>query len=275
MELQKMEFSESRLKLLRDTICKGSSQEELDLFVSVCAKTGLDPFMRQIHAVKRYNGTTKGYMMTIQTGIDGYRLVAERTGAYAGSDDPQYVEGQDGKFPLKATVTVWKLVGGHKCSFTASAIWSEYAPYYNNTLSGMWAKMPRLMLGKCAEALALRKAFPQELSGVYTDAEMPQPAQSRIPQQQAPVKNKFRWGDSFLVSVQDTIERANKDKGKLQLLIKYIEENWEKNGADPELVEQALFNVSKTIEENESNGANELVADVLSEADRKMNGGNK
>src|SRR3990167_4758979 len=107
--------------------------------------------------------------LSIQTGIDGYRLIADRTGFYAGSDEPTYMIADDG-WPDVASVTVHKLVGGVRCPFSASARWKEYA----QDTSPMWKKMPFLMLVNCAEALALRKAFPAELSGVYTHEEMMQ-----------------------------------------------------------------------------------------------------
>jgi phage recombination protein Bet len=141
----------------------------LALFLHQCKRTGLDPLARQIYCIKR------GGKATIQTGIDGYRLIADRTGVYAGNDDPRF-EGDEDGHPLKATVTVWKLVGGQRCGFTATARWSEY-----KAEGPMWGRMPYLMLGKVAEALALRKAFPADLSGLYTDEEMDQAAPSTAP----------------------------------------------------------------------------------------------
>lgn len=131
--------------------------------MAVAKKSGLDPFTRQIHFVKR------GGVGTIQTGIDGYRAIAERSGTLAGIDDAVY-DDEISDHPQKASVTVYKLQGGVKTSFTASARWSEY----NQATSPIWKKMPYLMLGKCAEALALRKAFPNDLSGLYTNEEMAQ-----------------------------------------------------------------------------------------------------
>lgn len=158
--------------LVKRTICKGATDDELRLFHMQCKRTGLDPFLKQIHAVKRWDAKEKREVMSIQVGIDGLRLVAERTGLYAGNDDPVF--DQEGmEHPEKATVTVWKIVQGQRVGFTRSARWAEFV---QTTREGnpnhFWAKMPYLMLGKVAEALALRAAFPNDLSGLYTPDEM-------------------------------------------------------------------------------------------------------
>lgn len=171
-ELQ--EWTREKVDLLKRTVARGATDDELALFAHVCKRTGLDPFARQIYAVKRWNSQDGKESMALQTGIDGYRLIADRTGCYAGSSDPEYVLGVDG-YPDVAKVTITKLVNGVPCAFTSSARWDEYV---QKTKDGkpthMWHKMPFLMLGKCAEALALRKAFPAELSGLYTHEEMQQ-----------------------------------------------------------------------------------------------------
>jgi len=74
--------------------------------------------------------------------------------------------------PETATATVYKMIDGVRCPFSATARWKEYYP--GEKQGFLWDKMPFLMLGKCAEALALRKSFPCELSGVYTTEEMGQ-----------------------------------------------------------------------------------------------------
>jgi len=155
-------YSPDQIQLIKNTVAVGATDDELGLFLTVCKHHKLDPFTRQIHFVKRAG---KG---TIQTGIDGFRTIAERTGSYAGNDDPVF---DDEAKPTKATVTVWKIVNGTRCPFTATARWSQYYPKGQGF---MWDKMPHLMLGKCAEALALRKAFPEALSGLYSDDEMEQ-----------------------------------------------------------------------------------------------------
>lgn len=163
-----MTFTRDQIELVKRTVAKDATDDELALFLHTCKRTGLDPLAKQIHFVKR--NTKKGPVAAFQTAIDGYRLVADRTGKYAGNDDPAFKDG-DGH-PESATVTVYKMVGGERCAFTATARWTEYFP--GDEQGFMWRKMPYLMLGKCAEGLALRKAFPAELSGVYTDDEMQQ-----------------------------------------------------------------------------------------------------
>ena len=171
------EFNAQQIDLIKRTICVGATDDELHLFVMQAQRMGLDPFARQIHAVKRstWNATTRQNedRMTIQVGIDGLRLVADRTGRYAPGKEASFTY-KDGQL-VSATAYVLKLVGGtwHECASTA--FWSEYAALKRDgTPTQMWATKPHIMLSKCAEAAALRRAFPAELSGVYTDDEMAQ-----------------------------------------------------------------------------------------------------
>ena len=165
-EAQAVGFSRQQVDLLKRTIAKDATDDELALFMAQAQRMGLDPFVKQIYLVKR------GDKATIQVGIDGYRLVADRTGKYAGNDDPEFEYVTGSERPHLARVTVWKIVQGQRCAFTATARWSEYVP--SEKQDHMWRKMPHVMLAKVAEALALRKAFPAELSDTYVDAEMDQ-----------------------------------------------------------------------------------------------------
>ena len=169
-------FTEEQLRMITDTIMKGATQPEVEFFAEVCKRARLDPFKRQIHAVKRWDGDLKRMVWSYQTGIDGYRAIAQRTGAYAGSDEPAFLPADESTpNPRKATVTVWKIVAGQRVPFTASARWEEYVQTKKDgEANSMWKKMPYGQLAKCAEALALRKAFPEELGGIYTDVEMEQ-----------------------------------------------------------------------------------------------------
>lgn len=182
-------FTSQQIDLIRRQIAPDASPDELALFLEVCRGTGLNPFMRQIHAVFRNAKDRNGQWtkrMTIQTGIDGYRLLAARTGSLAGIDDVIY-DDESGEHPNKATVTVWRITQGQRVPFTATARWREYVQTdKDGKPQSMWAKMPYLLLGKCAEALALRKAFPAELSGVYTAEEMMQADNTSLPMPEPP-----------------------------------------------------------------------------------------
>ncbi len=174
-------FSQSQIDLIKRTICKGATNDELALFIQQAARTGLDPFSRQIYAIKRWDSKESREIMQTQVSIDGMRLVAERSGKYAGQLGPFWTaDGKewrevwlDSKLPAAAKVAV--LRSDFKEPLWAVATFDAYKQTKKDgSLSPMWAKMPALMLAKCAESLALRKAFPMELSGLYSAEEMMQ-----------------------------------------------------------------------------------------------------
>jgi phage recombination protein Bet len=167
-------LTKEKIDLIKRTVAKGATDDELQMFLMVATRAGLDPFTKQIHLVKRWSKAEGREIATIQTGIDGYRATAEKTGKYGGSDDATFTfaEGQP-KIPTSATVKVYKVMGDRTIEIKATAFWDEFEPT-NEKLAFMWRKMPKLMLAKCAEALALRKAFPNVLSGIYTHEEMEQ-----------------------------------------------------------------------------------------------------
>lgn len=165
------------------------SQEDLISFLYFCSRTGLDPIAKQIHTQWRWDGKLGRMKMILVTAIDGFRLTAQRSNAYGGQDDTVF-EVEDLFNPvtnesvkqLKATTTVYRLntKTGERMPVSASARWNEYVQTYEyekdgkkiKVISEMWKEKPYLMLGKCSESLALRKAFPQELSNVYTTDEI-------------------------------------------------------------------------------------------------------
>lgn len=168
-------FTQDQIDLIKRTVADGATNDELALFMHQAKRTGLDPLARQIYCVKRQG------KMTIQTSIDGFRVVAERTGIYAGQDAPSHSYGKNPKkvgekfVPYKTQVNVYKFnerTGERYLAAVGEAFWDEFKPQGGQDF--MWKKMPHVMLAKCAEAQALRKAFPQDLSGLYTDDEIAQ-----------------------------------------------------------------------------------------------------
>lgn len=175
------EYTREQVDLIKSQVAPKATDDELRLFLYVAKKRGLDPLARQIYCIHRsvWNSETRltEPKMTLQTSIDGFRSIAERTGTYAPGDET-WTEDENG--PTSATVTVRKLVHGTWLTFSATAHFSEYVQTFfdrkaqADKIAGLWVKMPRVMLAKCAEAKALRKGWPEQLGGLYTDEEMQQ-----------------------------------------------------------------------------------------------------
>jgi phage recombination protein Bet len=158
-----------RLDTIRNVLAPDLNDQELQLFAIVAERSRLDPFAKQIYAIKR-----KG-RVTFQTGIDGFRSSAEDTGEYRGSDEPEYGPTIDKPFPHPewARVVVHRQFGnGERLDQPATAYFDEMYP--GDDQGFQWRKMPRVMIAKCAEAAAFRKAFPKRFADVYTPEEMDQ-----------------------------------------------------------------------------------------------------
>jgi len=209
-------FTQKHLDLIKSQIAPKATQEEFELFIMMARRTSLDPLLRQLHFVKYGEGDRA--KVAYITSIDGYRIIAHRTGLFAGKDEPTLY--YDGKLISSCAVTVYKMVQGVRCPFTAKVSFREYTTGKNN-----WQTMPETMISKVAEAHALRSAFPQDLSGVYTQEEMDQADNRQPVAQPAP--------DKILKSQVEQILLLIKRKGKTtEQLTEFITKTFKKSSRD-------------------------------------------
>ena len=188
-------FSRDRVDLIKRTIAKGATDDELAFFLEYCERTGLDPIARQIYLSERRSQRNGEWIVTRtpEVTIDGFRVIAERSGKYLGQVGPFWCA-KDGNWkdvwlgdepPAAAKVGV--LVAGFREPLYAIALYREYVQVTRDGQPNtMWKKMPASQLAKCAESLALRKALPRKMSGLYTREEMEQSTNEALPAPGAP-----------------------------------------------------------------------------------------
>ncbi len=207
-DLVQINYTASQMALIRQTVAKDCNSQEFDLFIEMCKHQGLDPFKKQIYAFvfkktkkSKVDGKwteTEERQLTPVTSIDGYRSKAARCGDYRSDDqEPIYEYAEEAKNPdsnplgiVKAIVKAFKFGPDKKWyPCVGVAYWDEIAPIVEDgkwsdgefTGNGKmiidkrkpnWKKMSRTMIAKCAEAQALRKGWPEEMSGLHVQEEM-------------------------------------------------------------------------------------------------------
>lgn len=167
-------WSAEQRDLIRTVFANGASDAEFAALVAVAEARNLNPFTRQVFFVKRWDSAKRCETWAVQVSIDGLRAIAERTGLYAGQDEPEYEHDEKGAITLCKVRVYRKDWGNRAC--VGVAYWSEYVQCTKEGRpTSMWQKFAHVMIAKCAEALALRKAFPEVASGLYTGDEMDSP----------------------------------------------------------------------------------------------------
>lgn len=165
-------FSADQRKVILETCCGGASESEASALIAIAEARGLNPILGECYFVKRWDNVTRRDKWAVQASIDAFRIKADQTGLYAGQDEPEYEYAAKGQVML-ARVRVWRKDWPRPA--VGVARWAEYV---QTTKEGkptrFWVQMPHNQLAKCAEALALRKAFPAVLSKIYTPEEMAQ-----------------------------------------------------------------------------------------------------
>lgn len=213
-----VEFDEKKLSLIRQAMCKDATQEEFEVFIEICKSTQLNPLFKQIYFIKR------GGKPTHQTSIDGLRLIADRTKRYMPGRESTYTYDSKGSL-ISATSYIKKLAyDGTWHEVASTAFFQEYSAG-----TGQWPKMPHVMLAKCAEALALRRAFPADMNGLYSKEEM---EQADAPKTDMPKSINTYTGEVKPDTAKNTnlisIEEAYNLERDIQLLIAPVDPDYKK-----------------------------------------------
>lgn len=254
-ELMTAEQADAIRTALKTSLYPGASDESVDMVLAYCRAGNLDPMTKPVHIVPMWVPEKKqgnrvispaGMRDVIMPGIELYRTKAHRTGEYAGQDEAMFgpiiednLSGVNVRYPEWCSVAVYRLVNGNPVRYSAKAYWLESyatAKRDSDAPNSMWKKRPFGQLEKCAEALALRKAFPEAVGAQPTAEEMEgrviegevstvrqEPAQQQLQRELAPYpSDKFKenlpaWGALIAAGKKTASQIINmvKTKGTL------------------------------------------------------------
>ena len=166
-----LEFTAEQRQMIRDTFANGCSDAEFAVLMEIARVRRLNPMLRQVYFVQRWDKAKSRMVWATQVSIDGLRAIAERTGLYEGQDEPEFTDDANGR-PRVCKVRVHRK--GWSRPACGVAYFSECVQTTKDgTPTQFWQKMPHTMLAKVAEAFAIRKAFPEDTANLYTNEEMP------------------------------------------------------------------------------------------------------
>lgn len=234
-EVTRPAFTRDQIELIKSQICVGASDDELKLFLYVCQRTGLDPFKRQIFAFKSWDAKAGREKTLTHTSIDGYRLIAQRSGKFQGRLGPQWCRDdgvwkdvwlERGKPPAAARVGI-RHVDFPEPAYSVATYASFARRKKDGTVISQWVQMPDVMLAKCAESAAIRAAFPEDTANLYTTEELEQ-AQDDPAEDLVPIRKRVEEGIALMKSISASAQAkqdllAAGDAGKLRALLARVQ----------------------------------------------------
>lgn len=176
---QPVKFSPQMRTIILDTCCSGATREESEELIAIAEARGLNPIAGECYFVKRWDNAKRREVWAVQASIDAMRIKAEESGLYAGQDEPEF------EYDAKGAITLARVRVYRKDWPRPMVGVARFSEYVQTTKEGaptkFWKNMPHNQLAKCAEALALRKAFPKRFARIYTPDEMAQAANDATP----------------------------------------------------------------------------------------------
>ena len=221
--------------VLQTSLYPGAAIGSVKMVLGYCKAAGLDPMQKPVHIVPMWDKNSKAMRDVVMLGIGLYRTQAARSGQYAGVTDPEFgpditesIGGVSITFPAWCKVTVKRLLGSQVVEFAAREFWKEnYATAGKDSSApnAMWKKRPYGQIAKCAEAQALRKAFPEfgsaptadEMEGREFETEAAPAKQERV------IEQVFYPDDQFKTNLPKWTQLIQSRKKTADQIIKTVQ----------------------------------------------------